>query len=105
MNLKQLFAGLDPLADAMNLGPIEQGHYIQIGLGTGFYIPESDYEAAQSRANEMRQVQFVGVTRAGIPIHGTRDEIHANPESAGLVAWIFPKHDEGRAGGVALALL
>jgi hypothetical protein len=88
--LKEFFHGADLLADPMNLGPLDRGHYIQIGLGTGFYIPEADYQTAQSLANESRQVQFVGVTKAGLAIHGTREEIHANPESAGVIAWIMP---------------
>ena len=93
MTMKEFFRGLDPLAP-MNLGPLDRGHYIQIGLGTGFYVPESDFQLVQGRANETGRVQFLGVTKAGAPIHGTRDEIHANSESAGLVAWIMPNTRE-----------
>lgn len=90
MTLKEIFRGLDPL-EPMNLGPLNRGHYIQIGLGTGFYVPEADFQQVQERADETRQVQFLGVTKEGTPIHGTRDDIHANPQSAGLIAWIVPK--------------
>lgn len=92
MTLKEFLSGeAELLAGILNLGPLERGHYIQIGLGTGFYIPEADYQAAQARANELRAVQFVGITKGGKALHGTRDEIHGNRDSAGLVAWIFPQ--------------
>jgi hypothetical protein len=90
MNLREFFAGADLLEDPMNLGPLDRGHYIQIGLGTGFYIPECDYQAALTRANDLHQVQFVGVTKGGQAIHGTHEEIHGHPESAGVIAWIMP---------------
>jgi hypothetical protein len=94
MDFAQLFKqGSNLLSDPMNLGPLDRGHYIQVGIGTGFYVPEDDFQTLQARANETHTVQFLGVTKAGAPILGTREEIHANPESAGLVAWIMPRHE------------
>jgi len=90
MTLQEFFHGLDPLAEPIVLGPLDRGHYIQVGLGTGFYVPEAEYQQAQAQANETRSVQFIGVTKAGAAIRGTRDEIHANPDSSGVVAWIMP---------------
>lgn len=96
MTIREFFSGqADLLADQLNLGPLSHGHYIQVGLGTGFYIPESAYQAAQAHANETRTVQFVGVARNGAALFGTRDEIHADPDSSGVVAWIFPQARPG----------
>lgn len=94
MTIREFFCGLDPLSETLNMGPLDRGHYVQIGLGTGFYIPESDYEQAQAAADETRKCQFVGVTKAGYGLHGTREEILENPESSGVIAWIFPKYGE-----------
>lgn len=85
--MKNLF---ETLTASANLGPLESGHYVQIGMGLGFYVPEAAFQAAQAAANESRKVQFLGVTKAGEPITGTRESIFDHPESAGLVAWIVP---------------
>lgn len=91
IDLKQLLKDAAGLMDhQINLGPLERGHYIQVGMATGFYIPEADYQTAQARANELHTIQFVGVTKAGAALHGDREEILAHPESAGIVAWITP---------------
>lgn len=95
MTIKEFFHGADLLADPMTLGPLTQGHYIQVGMGTGFYVPEADYQLALARATESRAVQFLGVTKAGAAIHGTRDDIHQHPHSAGVIAWIFPETKPG----------
>lgn len=72
------------------LGPVTTGHYIQIGMGLGFYVPESDYQLAKRTANATHRVQFLGVTLGGDPIHASREEILNREDSAGLVAWILP---------------
>lgn len=78
------------------LGPLTAGRYIQIGMGLGFYVPESDFKTVQDLANITGRVQFLGVTHAGAAILGaSRDEILEREDSAGLVAWIVPQHREG----------
>lgn len=79
------------LASPMRLGPLTEGHYITIGCNVGFYLPELDFQAAQSRANELRKIQFLGLTRDGEILSGTREEILEHPDSAGVVAWVLPK--------------
>jgi hypothetical protein len=76
-----------------NLGPLSTGHYVQIGMGLGFYVPERDYADLQALANVTRRTQFLGITKTGEPLFGTREEIAAHPESAGLIAWIAPQGD------------
>ena len=73
------------------VGPLTSGHYVQIGMGMGFYVPEEDYQRVQALADETRKVQFLGVTRNGQPLTGRRDEINNHPESAGMIAWIVPQ--------------
>jgi len=72
-------------------GPLTSGHYVQLGMGMGFYVPEADYELAQYRANETGKVQFLAVDKAGNALHGTREELLANPEMSGQIAWIVPR--------------
>lgn len=74
-----------------NLGPLNDGHYVQVGLGFGFYVPESDYQELQRLANTTGRIQFLGITRDGNPLYGSRDAITAHPDSAGCIAWIVPK--------------
>ena len=78
-----------------NLGPLTAGHYVQISLGTGFYVPERDFAELQKLANLTRKIQFLGVTKSGESMFGTREEIAARPDSAGLIAWIVPQQEEG----------
>ena len=74
----------------VNVGPLQSGHYVQVGLGMGFYVPESDFEALQERANQTHKIQFLGVTKAGIPLTGSREQILDDPNTAGVCAWIVP---------------
>jgi len=74
------------------LGPLTAGRYIQLAMGLGFYVPESDFQTVQELANVTGRVQFLGVTRDGAAIVGTsRAEILEREDSAGLVAWIVPQ--------------
>lgn len=73
------------------VGPLTEGHYVQLGLGLGFYVPESDFQVAQQRANETGKVQFLGISKDGRALHGTREEIKAMPDLAGQIAWIVPR--------------
>jgi hypothetical protein len=79
------------LSEPMNLGPLTGGEYIKVGINTGFYVPKADYDLLKTKADETGKLQFLGVTKSGAPIHGTREEILDHPESVGLVAWIKPE--------------
>ncbi|HET6220151.1 MAG TPA: hypothetical protein VFE27_24195 [Acidobacteriaceae bacterium] len=72
------------------LGPLKDGHYVQVGMGVGFYVPEADFQTVQRLANETGKVQFLSVDRLGRPLRGSREELLANPECAGVIAWITP---------------
>lgn len=72
-------------------GPLNDGHYVQVGMGLGFYVPEADFQIVQRLANESRKVQFLSVDRLGRPLYGSRDELLTNPECAGVIAWIVPR--------------
>lgn len=74
----------------VNVGALTAGHYVQVGMGMGFYVPEEAFQSAQSKANLTGKIQFLGVTKNGVQIHGTREEILDHPNSAGVVAWIVP---------------
>ena len=74
------------------VGPLTRGHYIQIGMGIGFYVPEADYQLAQSRANQTRLVQFLAVTRDGRAVHGSRRELLDRRDLAAGIAWIVPQN-------------
>lgn len=82
---RDLGAELSPI-----VGPLRAGHYVQIALGLGFYVPESDYQCAQELANETGKVQFIGVTRDGRALAGTRDHVLNSADSAGVCAWVVP---------------
>jgi hypothetical protein len=84
-------AALTRQLEPHNMGPLTAGHYIQVGMGFGFYVPEADFAELQKLANVTHRIQFLGVTTTGEPIYGTREEIHARPDSAGLIAWIVPQ--------------
>jgi hypothetical protein len=86
------FESLVRLASPRNFGPLTAGHYVQVGLGFGFYVPELDFAELQALANVTRNIQFLCVTKAGAPLYGTREEILEHPESAGVVAWIVPQN-------------
>ncbi|HEY2351968.1 MAG TPA: hypothetical protein VGH83_05625 [Candidatus Acidoferrum sp.] len=75
----------------MNTGPLTRGHYVQIGIGIGFYVPEDAFQCVQSIANETGQTQFLGVTKDGRALHTSRDELLAQPDLAGGIAWIVPQ--------------
>ena len=72
------------------VGPLRAGHYVQIALGLGFYVPEADYQRAQELANESGKVQFLGVTRDGRALAGTREQVLTSADSAGVCAWVVP---------------
>lgn len=77
---------------------IEQGgHFIQVGVCSGFYIPEADYQLALDRANESGKVQFVGLAKNGSGIHATREALHVDPNCDGYIAWIFPEASNGKS--------
>jgi hypothetical protein len=77
--------------DTITFGPLQAGHYVQISLGLGFYVPESDYKDLQREANRTNRTQYLGVTKSGQPLRGeSRDSVISHPESAGVVAWIVP---------------
>ncbi|HTH42865.1 MAG TPA: hypothetical protein VL498_06855 [Terracidiphilus sp.] len=73
------------------LGPLNEGHYVQVGIGLGFYVPEADFETVQRLANETRKVQFLSVDRLGRPLYGSREDLLNNPDCAGVIAWIVPR--------------
>lgn len=79
---------LDTFSHPVNLGTLTAGHYVQVGMGMGFYVPEESYQAVQQIANETGRVQFLTVDKEGQPIHGTRDE--CLERGNGCVAWIVP---------------
>lgn len=81
---------LNPFTSRQIAGPLREGHYVQISLGMGFYVPEAAFHAAQQRATATGRIQFLGVTRDGRVLQGERETILAHPDSAGLLAWIVP---------------
>lgn len=74
-----------------NLGPLESGVFIPVAAGAGFYVPELEYHELKALATATKRVQFLGVTKDGRCLFGTREQILDSPESAGLVAWIHPE--------------
>lgn len=81
---------LNPFTSRQIAGPLREGHYVQISLGMGFYVPEAAFHAAQQRATTTGHIQFLGITRDGRVLEGDRETILAYPDSAGLVVWIVP---------------
>jgi len=73
----------------VNFGSPKEGVYIQVGLGSGFYVPQGAYDDCKRIANETRKVQFLTVTKDGEAIHGTREECQAKGD--GGIAWIVPE--------------
>jgi len=78
------------LAPPAHAGIAEGGHFIQVSMGHGFYIPEADFKLAQERANQLGKVQFVGLAHDGSAIHATREELHVDARCEGHIAWILP---------------
>lgn len=76
------------------IGPVTKGHWVQVGMGIGFYVPEEAYQCVQAIADDTRRVQFLAVTKDGRAIHASRDELVSNPEVSGGIAWIVPHHDK-----------
>lgn len=81
---------LNPFTSRQIAGPLREGHYVQISLGMGFYVPEVAFHAAQQRATATGRIQFLGVARDGRVLEGDHETILGHPDSAGLVAWIVP---------------
>ena len=73
------------------LGPLTAGHYIQIGMGAGFFVPERDYETAQGIANATRRVTFLAVSHEGKTIICADRDRALIVATAGLIAWITPQ--------------
>lgn len=95
-NVHSLFGALlGPIMPRSMGGKEEGGHFIPIGLGGGFYIPEADFQLAQGHANITGKVQFVGLAKDGSAIHATREALHVDANCDGFIAWIFPEaaHD------------
>jgi hypothetical protein len=89
--MSELFDLAKKLTAHQNFGPLTDGHYVQLGIGMGFYVPEADYQIAQRRANETLKVQFLSVDSLGRALHGTREELLGNPECKAGIAWIVPQ--------------
>ncbi|HKD38223.1 MAG TPA: hypothetical protein VKB78_15525, partial [Pirellulales bacterium] len=60
---------------------MNDGHYIAVGAGFGFFVSERDFRDLQDLANALGKVQFLGVTRDGQSLFGTREEILEHPDS------------------------
>jgi hypothetical protein len=77
--------------DPITFGPLQAGHYVQISLGLGFYVPESDYKDLQREANRTNRTQYLGVTKSGQALRGASlAEVISHPDSAGVVACLVP---------------
>lgn len=70
------------------LGPLTEGAWISLGGGMGFYVPQADFDALKQLANQTRRVQFLTITPAGEPLHGTRED--CLEKGNGMIAWIAP---------------
>lgn len=70
-------------------GPLAEGHYINLCIGLGFYVPEDDFQIAQEKANKTGCTQFLSVDSFGQAVHGSRD--HCMEFGSGCIAWITPE--------------
>lgn len=84
----ELFDAFKLPASPAVYGPLAAGVYIQISLGTGFYVPQDAFDRCKAEANRTHRIQFLSITSAGEPVTGTRDE--CLERGCGLVAWIHP---------------
>lgn len=86
--IREAFA--EHCSSATILGPLRSGRWIQLTLGIGFFVPEADFLQLQERANKTGRIQFLAVEDDGRPVHGTREQLLANPKIKGGIAWIVP---------------
>lgn len=77
------------LPESVVMGPLKEGVYIQVAMGRGFYVPEEAFNRVKQLANETGKIQFLTLTQAGEPLHGTREE--CQHLGNGSIAWIVPQ--------------
>lgn len=76
--------------DAQVIGTLQEGKWISICAGLGFYLPESLYAAAKACAVGTGRIQFATVLEDGTPFWGTREDCL---KVSNMVAWITPRKE------------
>ncbi len=91
LDLEDFARVLAPPVTVRPAGDPADWHYIPVGLGWGFYIPEKDFQFALEQASLQHRIWFVANMRDGRVKHSTsRDALYNDPHCNGEIAWIHP---------------